>query len=40
MIRIAPIDDGAVADEQSRIDLYFRKGLIKQDLEAAEIVWQ
>jgi sulfonate transport system substrate-binding protein len=37
-IRIAPIDDGVVADEQSTIDLYFRWGLIKQKLEATEIV--
>ena len=37
-IRIAPIDDGVVADEQSTIDLYFRWGLIKQKLDAAEIV--
>ena len=25
-IRIAPIDDGVVADEQKTIDLYFRVG--------------
>ena len=37
-IRIAPIDDGVVADEQKTIDLYFRSGLIKQNLNAAEIV--
>jgi sulfonate transport system substrate-binding protein len=37
-IRIAPIDDGVVADEQKTIDLYFRLGLIKQKLNAAEIV--
>ena len=37
-IRIAPIDDAVVADEQSTIDLYFRWGLIKQKLDAAEIV--
>jgi len=37
-IRIAPIDDGVVADEQKTIDLYFRAGLIKQKLNAAEIV--
>jgi sulfonate transport system substrate-binding protein len=37
-IRIAPIDDGVVADEQSTIDLYFRAGLIKQKLEASDIV--
>jgi sulfonate transport system substrate-binding protein len=37
-IRIAPIDDGVVADEQKTIDLYFRSGLIKQTLNAADIV--
>jgi sulfonate transport system substrate-binding protein len=37
-IRIAPIDDGVVADEQTTIDLYFRSGLIKQKLNAADIV--
>jgi sulfonate transport system substrate-binding protein len=37
-IHVAPIDDGAVADEQKTIDLYFRAGLIKQKLNAAEIV--
>lgn len=37
-IRIAPIDDGVVADEQKTIDLYFRSGLIKQNLNAADIV--
>jgi sulfonate transport system substrate-binding protein len=37
-IRIAPIDDGVVADEQKTIDLYFRSGLIKQNLDAANIV--
>ncbi|MHC2576419.1 sulfonate transport system substrate-binding protein [Bradyrhizobium diazoefficiens] len=37
-IRIAPIDDGVVADEQGTIDLYLRWGLIKQKLDAAEIV--
>jgi sulfonate transport system substrate-binding protein len=37
-IHIAPIDDGAVADEQKTIDLYFRAGLIKQKLDAAGIV--
>jgi sulfonate transport system substrate-binding protein len=37
-IRIAPIDDGVVADEQKTIDLYFRAGLIKQKLNAADIV--
>jgi sulfonate transport system substrate-binding protein len=37
-IRITPIDDGVVADEQKTIDLYFRSGLIKQKLNAADIV--
>ena len=37
-IRIAPIDDGVVADEQKTIDLYFRSGLIKQSLNASDIV--
>jgi sulfonate transport system substrate-binding protein len=37
-IRIVPIDDGVVADEQKTIDLYFRWGLIKQNLNASEIV--
>lgn len=37
-IRVAPIDDGVVADEQKTVDLYFRSGLIKQKLNAAEIV--
>jgi sulfonate transport system substrate-binding protein len=37
-IRIAPIDDGVVADEQKTIDLYFRAGLIRQKLDAADIV--
>ena len=37
-IQIAPIDVGVVADEQQTIDLYFRSGLIKQRLDAAEIV--
>ena len=37
-IRIVPIDDGVVADEQKTIDLYFRSGLIKQKLDAADIV--
>jgi sulfonate transport system substrate-binding protein len=37
-IRVAPIDDGVVADEQKTIDLYFRSGLIRQKLNAAEIV--
>jgi sulfonate transport system substrate-binding protein len=37
-IRIAPIDDAVVADEQKTIDLYFRWGLIKQNLNASDIV--
>jgi sulfonate transport system substrate-binding protein len=37
-IRVAPIDDAVVADEQKTIDLYFRAGLIKQKLDAADIV--
>ena len=37
-IRIAPIDDGVVADEQKTIELYFRSGLIKQKLNASDIV--
>ncbi len=37
-IRIAPVDDRVVADEQKTIDLYFRTGLIKQKLDAAAIV--
>jgi sulfonate transport system substrate-binding protein len=37
-IRIARIDDGVVADEQKTIDLYFRSGLIRQKLDAADIV--
>jgi sulfonate transport system substrate-binding protein len=37
-IRIAPIDDGVVADEQKTIELYFQSGLIKQDINAADIV--
>jgi sulfonate transport system substrate-binding protein len=37
-IRIVPVDDGVVADEQTTIDLYFRSGLIKQNLNAADIV--
>src|SRR5258708_20840399 len=36
-IRIAPIDDGVVADEQKTIDLYFRSGLINQKLSAADM---
>ena len=37
-IRITPIDDGVVADEQQTIDLYLRAGLIKQKLVASDIV--
>jgi sulfonate transport system substrate-binding protein len=37
-IRITPIDDGVVADEQKTVDLYLRAGLIKQKLVAADIV--
>jgi sulfonate transport system substrate-binding protein len=37
-IRVAPIDDTVVADEQKTVDLYFRAGLIKQKLNAADIV--
>ncbi|WP_426435308.1 ABC transporter substrate-binding protein [Bradyrhizobium genosp. P] len=37
-IRIVPIDDGVVADEQKTIDLYDRWGLIRQKVNAADIV--
>jgi sulfonate transport system substrate-binding protein len=37
-IRITPIDDDVVADEQKTIDLYVRTGLIKQPPKAADIV--
>ena len=37
-IRITPIDDAVVTDEQTTIDLYHRAGLIKQKLNAADIV--
>lgn len=37
-IRIAPVDDGVVADEQKTIDLYFQAGLIGRKLDAADIV--
>jgi len=37
-IRIAPIDDLVVADEQKTIDLYVRNGLIGERLSASEIV--
>jgi sulfonate transport system substrate-binding protein len=39
-IRIVPIDDSVVADEQKTIDLYDRWGLIRQKINAAEIVDQ
>jgi sulfonate transport system substrate-binding protein len=35
--QIAPIDDGVVANEQKTIELYFRSGLIKRQLNAADI---
>lgn len=37
-IRLAPIDDGVLADEQSTIALYTRAGLITRPLAAADIV--
>ncbi|WP_213775888.1 ABC transporter substrate-binding protein [Bradyrhizobium sp. dw_78] len=37
-IHVAPIDDGVVAGEQKTIDLYFRSGLVKQQLNAADVV--
>ncbi|WP_295844001.1 ABC transporter substrate-binding protein [Tardiphaga sp.] len=37
-IRIAPIDDSVIADEQKTIDLYLRAGLIKTKLDAATLV--
>jgi sulfonate transport system substrate-binding protein len=37
-IRVAPIDDSVAADEQRTIDLYFRSGLIKQSLNASDIL--
>jgi sulfonate transport system substrate-binding protein len=37
-IRLAPIDDSVVADEQKTIDLYFRSGLISRKLDASDIV--
>jgi sulfonate transport system substrate-binding protein len=37
-IRLAPVDDGVVADEQKTIDLYLRSRLIKKRLDAADIV--
>jgi len=37
-IRIVPVDDGVVADEQKTIDLYFRSSLINRKLDASDIV--
>jgi len=37
-IRMAPIDDAVVADEQKTIDLYFRSGLIREKLDASDVV--
>jgi sulfonate transport system substrate-binding protein len=37
-IRIVPIDDAVVTDEQKTIDLYFNSGLIKQKLDASGVV--
>ncbi|WP_257165195.1 ABC transporter substrate-binding protein [Bradyrhizobium sp. SRS-191] len=37
-VRIVPIDDAVVADEQKTIDLYARTGLIKERLDAAAIL--
>ena len=37
-IHVGPIDDSVVAGEQQTIDLYLRAGLIKQKLNAADIV--
>jgi sulfonate transport system substrate-binding protein len=37
-IHVGPIDDSVVVGEQQTIDLYFRAGLIKQKLNAADIV--
>jgi sulfonate transport system substrate-binding protein len=37
-IHVTPIDDVVVSGEQQTIDLYFRAGLIKQKLNAADIV--
>jgi sulfonate transport system substrate-binding protein len=37
-IRITPIDDDVVADEQKTVDLYVRTGLIKPPLKASDIV--
>jgi sulfonate transport system substrate-binding protein len=37
-IRIVSIDDAVVTDEQKTIDLYFHSGLIKQKLDASDVV--
>lgn len=37
-VRLAPIDDDVVADEQKTIDLYARSGLIRERLDAAAIL--
>jgi sulfonate transport system substrate-binding protein len=37
-IRIAPIDDAVITDEQKTIELYFNSGLIKQKLDASGLV--
>jgi sulfonate transport system substrate-binding protein len=37
-ISIVPIDEGVIADEQKTIDLYFRSGLIRRQLDASDIV--
>jgi sulfonate transport system substrate-binding protein len=37
-IRIAPIDEAVVSDEQKTIDLYFHYGLIKKKLDASGLV--
>ena len=37
-MRVTPVDDEVVTGEQKTIDLYLRAGLIKQKLDAAELV--
>ncbi len=37
-IHVTPVDDEVVSGEQKTIDLYLRAGLIKQKLNAADIV--
>ncbi|CAL78106.1 putative alkanesulfonate ABC transporter, substrate binding protein [Bradyrhizobium sp. ORS 278] len=37
-VRIVPVDDTVVADEQKTIDLYTRTGLIKERLDAAAVL--